>query len=737
MNKLLVLMCAFSLPLYTACYKNSNPVSSTDDKQENTTKNNDTAASDTTNVTGAAGSVIGETHEDSTDYVWDESDAVRIALNGYTINVTGTGVSVDGAIATITAAGTYSICGTLYDGRIIVDTDDDETVTLVLNGAVISSSSYAPLFIKNAKKMVVVLADGTVNSITDYAPYVVYVERIGADSVEDIPNAAIFCMSDLTIYGNGALIVNGKSADGITSKDGLIIASGTILVTAVDDGIRGKDYLVIEDGHITVKAGGDGLKSDNTSDVSLGYVSIEDGVVDITAVGDAITAVTSVIVSGGTVQLKSGGGNTQTIAADASAKGIKAGVSITINSGNVIIDSSDDGINSNDKVTITGGTITISSGDDGINTKNTLTIENGYITVTADGDGIKAENDEDTTKGSITITTGEIEITAGGDAIAAATTVLIKDGYFTLTSGGGSTHPVASGVSAKGIKGLVSVSIDDGTFFINSADDAIHSNGTVTINDGDYTISTGDDAFHADTKVIINGGDIDVLKSYEGLESVDLTINNGIIHITASDDGVNGAGGVDGSGVGGWGGGVPQGNCSLSINGGYIVVSAAGDGFDINGSIVMTNGEVIINGPTANNNSAIDYDSSFVISGGTIIGAGSSGMAQTAGTSSSQYSVLIKFNSVRQAGTLFALVSNADEVISCMKPEKTYQSIAFSSPKLIKNTTYKVYTGGSSTGILVDSLYQGGTYTPGTQYTSFTITGTVTTIGGGGFQPPF
>ena len=59
-------------------------------------------------------------------------------------------------------------------------------------------------------------------------------------------------------------------------------------------------------------------------------------------------------------------------------------------------------------------------------------------------------------------------------------------------------------------------------------------------------------------------------------------------------------------------------------------------------------------------------------------------------------------------------------------PTKSYQSIAFSSPELIKDSTYNVYYGGSSTGTVTDGLYQGGTYTPGTKYTSFTISGVVT-----------
>jgi len=64
-------------------------------------------------------------------------------------------------------------------------------------------------------------------------------------------------------------------------------------------------------------------------------------------------------------------------------------------------------------------------------------------------------------------------------------------------------------------------------------------------------------------------------------------------------------------------------------------------------------------------------------------------------------------------------------------PSKTYQSVAFSSPELTTGSSYNVYVGGTSTGTVKDGLYQDGIYTPGTKYTSFTVSGVVTNLGGG------
>ncbi|NMC77717.1 MAG: carbohydrate-binding domain-containing protein, partial [Chloroflexi bacterium] len=185
-------------------------------------------------------------HEDAQDYVWDASAVIPILLNGDSISAEGQGVTVDGSTATITAAGTYSLTGSLSDGKIVVNSTDTGTVRLILNGASIYNSTSSPIYVQNAEKTIIVLADQTENSVSDGTSYVFE----SAD--EDEPHAAIFSKSDLTIYGNGTLTVNGNYNDGIASKDGLILSGGTVLVNAVDDGIRGKDYLVVKDGNITV-----------------------------------------------------------------------------------------------------------------------------------------------------------------------------------------------------------------------------------------------------------------------------------------------------------------------------------------------------------------------------------------------------------------------------------------------------------------------------------------------------
>ena len=586
--------CVFALSAFLACDNGDELLSS-----DNQNSSGDVAADNRDDYTFTVDDVLAnncDNHEESSDYTWNNSQVINIVLNDNGIVVNGSGTTINGSKLTITTGGTYSLNGTLSDGQIVVDSDDNNIVRLVLNGIDITNSTSAPFYIKNSKKTVIVLNDNTENKVTDKASYVY------EDTAEEEPNATIFSKDDLSIYGNGKLVIDANFNDGISCKDGIVIAGGNIEIDAVDDGIRGKDYLVVKDGDISINCSGDGLKSDNDADSAKGYVYIENG---------------------------------------------------------------------------------------------------------------------------------NFDINSGADAISGQSDVLISHGTFDLTSGKGSSGYSSGSVSTKGIKAGTSLIIDNGELTINSSDDAVHSNGNLVINGGDITISSGDDGLHADSYLGVNGGDVNIQKSYEGIESrIAISLNGGNIFVTSSDDGINAAGG--GGSEGGWGGpgggSTGSGNYYLYINGGYIVTNAVGDGFDINGSILMTGGEVIVNGPTSNANGAIDYDRAFKITDGLFIAAGSAGMAQAPGTASTQYSVLINFRSTFKAGTLINVQSSSGEEILTFSPLKTFRSLAFSSSKLKSGSTYNIYYGGSSTGTVNNGLYENGTYTPGTKYGSFTISSVVTKI---------
>lgn len=277
---------------------------------------------------------------------------------------------IKGSTITITRAGTYSLTGSLDDGQVIVDSDDDAPVRLILNGANISCSSGAPLFISDAEKAIIILEQEKENFLTDGTTY----------STTGEPNAALFSNSFMTIYGEGSLTVKGNYNDGISSDDGLLIKSGNITVTAADDAIRGKDYLIIRDGNITVTSKDDGLKSDNETDADRGYINIEAGTISIASTsGDAIDANLSITIDGGTIIVSK------------CYEGLES-PSITVNGGNICIASTDDAFNAtmgtatewNDgsNIIITGGNIFINaSKGDGLDSNGNVTMTGGTVIV--------------------------------------------------------------------------------------------------------------------------------------------------------------------------------------------------------------------------------------------------------------------------------------------------------------------------------------------------------------------
>ncbi len=377
-----------------------------------------------------------------------------------------------------------------------------------------------------------------------------------------------------------------------------------------------------------------------------------------------------------------------------------------------------DGIKSKDSLIIDSGNITVVSADDGIIGKNFISVESGDIYIDAGGDGLKSTEDDDADQGYIYITDGVFDIEAGADAVQVETNIVIMDGDFNISTGGGSSYSTSD--TAKGLKSPIGITIYNGEFIIDTADDSIHSNDTIVINGGDFQISSADDAIHADIEITVNDGTIDILDCYEGIEGMVININDGDIHVESYDDPINatdGNGGENTSGV------------AIYINGGYMYLRCTNaDGFDSNGAVYLTGGTVVINGPTSGSNGILDYGT-FKTTGGTIIGAGTSSMAQAPGSSSSSQNALLFVFSQKSAGTLFHIENSSGTDIVTFAPAKTYSSVVFSSPDLITGSTYNVYMGGSySGGSETDGLYSGGSYSGGQRYFSFTISSRVTTV---------
>lgn len=394
------------------------------------------------------------------------------------------------------------------------------------------------------------------------------------------------------------------------------------------------------------------------------------------------------------------------------------------------------GIVSKDDLVVAGGSYTITSASHGISGKDSVRIADGTFAVTSGKDGIRAENTEDSSLGFVYLAGGIYNITADGDGISSSGYMQVENGNYTIQAGGGSgtvtqnsegswgwerpgrpeeqntSETTEESVSVKAVKASKNLVINDGCFLIDSADDALHTNADLVVNGGTIVLATGDDGFHADGTVTVAGGITNITKSYEGIEGQNIEISGGTIDVVASDDGLNAAGGNDQSGNGGFEGFQGKGgfdeasDSMITISGGKTRIDAFGDGVDSNGSLIVSGGETYVSGPTNDGNGPLDYNGEATVTGGIFLAAGSSGMAQNFGTSSTQGAMLVPVGSDSE-NTEIVLKDEDGKNLLSWTVAKTFDSVVISCPEIQKDKTYTVTVGNSSQEITMDSLIYG------------------------------
>lgn len=699
---------------------------------------------------------------ESDDTKADETQADKLETDE--TKVASSGVSISGNIITISKEGTYVLSGALSEGQIVVDADSAK-VQLVLDNADITCASSAAIYVKNADKAFITLAEGSENILMNTAEY----EAIDDNNID----AVIFSKDDLTLNGKGTLTINSEYGHGIVSKDDLKLVGGTCNITAKKHALSGKDSVRIADGTYNLTSGKDGIHSENADDDQKGFVYIASGDFTIESTGDGIDASYVVQIDDGAFDITAGGGAEN---ATKTHNDMPGGATRDNMGGGAPGGAAQDGeAPSGDKPSGDGSDKSDSGSASGKQTGQTppdrpdgdsfdgsrpdekASDNTGGQTAqtppdkpgTDTSDGQKSDKNSQSKDIADNTTASSASSDTGSESSSSASPDADSENNSSTSSDADST-------STKGIKSDGALYVNGGTFTINSADDSFHSNSDATINDGTYTISSGDDGIYADSALLVNGGTITVIESYEGLEGLNITINDGKIDITASDDGMNAAGGNDASGFGGRGGDgfkgmqapdVAQksddtsdntqkpddtsdtaqttGNITVAaqkqdntsdtaqdtdnasddemwmvINGGCVHVLAGGDGLDSNGDLTINGGEVYVDGPSDNGNSAIDYGekSSFDINGGTVVAVGSSGMAEDVSSESKQQAAFVKLDSQADAGDVILKDADGNEIIS-YTAQKRYDCVIISTAALKAGQTYTLSASGSESEV--------------------------------------
>ena len=445
-------------------------------------------------------------------------------------------------------------------------------------------------------------------------------------------DAVIFSKDDLTLNGTGSLTITSPAGHGIVSKDSLRLTGGSYAMDVSDHGLSGKDEVSIANGIFDIVAGKDGIHAENSEDADAGFVYLENGTYRITASGDGISASGSCQIVDGDYTITTGGG-----------------------SENGQQHTSDQGFGRGQK--------------------------NGSVPT----DRPQLDSQDFPERG----TSGKGGMGGMGGKGTDRMNQMPANGQNTAA-------PVeeTDTVSTKGIK-AGSLTIAGGSLHVDSADDSLHSNSDLILLGGTFEIASGDDGIHADETVTVVSGDLNITQSYEGIEGQHVVIQGGDITLKATDDGLNAAGGMDGSGFGrrtdtfAVSGDTP----SIVISGGTVYISASSDGIDANGIIEMTGGNVTVCGPIQGDTSILDYDASCTISGGTFIGTGASGM--TRGVSSGQGTVSVN-TGTQSAGTQITLTDSSGNVILSITPDLDYNSVILSAPQIQAGASYTLRIGNAT-----------------------------------------
>lgn len=593
------------------------------------------------------------------DSSYDESQAVSILLDDTETTTTDQEkVSISNSTITIQEEGVYELSGALTNGQIIVDAQNTDKVQLVLKGAAINCNTSAAIYVRQAEKVFLTLAEGTENTLSNQGEFV----AIDENTIDGV----VFAKDDLTINGSGSVTIDAAYGSGVVGKDDLIITGGTYQITAAEHGFAGKDCICIADGNFQVDAGKDGFHSENKDDTTKGYLYVGNGKYTVTAEGDGFDSGAMLQVDDGTFQIQTGGGSEAELAEGVSAKGIKASGDLYISQGSFVLDCVEDAVHTNANLVVKNGTYDIVAGDDGFHADSQVGIENGTINIQKSYEGIEGEK--------VLIFGGDISIVASDDGINSAETGEDSD----EAAFDPQQNPMNNGEMPE-----------------FDPENAPQMQGEPTEFDGETTATPAADGQDHEMPQRPTEEDGEMPQRPTGEDG----------EMPQRPTGEDGEMPTDPMGKGG--SFAVSEICDIVISGGSVAIDAKGDGIDSNGTIHITGGEITVSGSENGADSPLDSNGDVIITGGKLIACGTSSMFQ--GFSANSTQGWAQFNlTASQSGTVS--LKNGNTTLLEYTPIRAYPTVLVSCPELKDGSSYSITMGEDSQTFTMSGI----SYTYGT-----------------------
>lgn len=432
--------------------------------------------------------VTDETDENYDDFVENStfSSVVTVTFNGASATVSngvdGVTVSQSGAHIVVTSTVKkveYVLKGSTTDGSFKVYSDNK--FKLSLEGVSIHNPAGAAINIQSTKRVFVVCAEGTVNTLTDGSSY-------SLTEGEDM-KACLFSEGQLIFSGSGSLAVTGNYKHAIVSDDYVRLRSGCSISipSAVKDGIHTNDAVIIGGGVLNVSSTEDAIQCEE------GGITMSGGFVKVTTTENkahGLKSAKDVVISGGAIQAQVVG---------AASKGISCDGNLTVTGGKITAFTSQTALYENNELSSCAA----------IKCDGNVLISGGEVLLQSTGAAGKGINCD----GSITISNGTVKvITTGAQCI-----------YGRLDS------------SAKAIKADGALTINGGTVLVKATggegSEGIESKSVLTVNDGMIAALCYDDCMNASKSIVVNGGSIYCYSSgNDGIDSNGtFTITGGVV----------------------------------------------------------------------------------------------------------------------------------------------------------------------------------------------------------------